>query len=128
MQRTELVELGNRILMAREEKKMSQEQLSAAVGCSQSALSNYEKGKRRIYLSQLEKIAEALERPLDYFLDNLEQQSVDHMPAAPDGQSHPPISPLIMQIINHIYLLDSEQDINDLDQYIRFLLWKKNQP
>lgn len=37
-------------------------------GAVQFALSNYEKGKRRIYLSQLEKLAEVLEKPFEYFL------------------------------------------------------------
>ncbi len=49
--------IGKRLQMAREDAGYSQEQLAALIGCSQSTLSNYEKGKRRIYLAQLEKIA-----------------------------------------------------------------------
>jgi len=126
VQLTELGELGKRILTAREEKKMNQEQLAGAIGCSQSALSNYEKGKRQIYLSQLEKIAETLEKPLNYFLENLDQQSDKAEPAANENDVfYQPVSASIQQIISNIFLLDNEA-IEDLDQYIKFLLWKKN--
>ena len=119
-------ELGKRILTAREEKKMNQEQLASAIGCSQSALSNYEKGKRQIYLSQLEKIAETLEKPLNYFLENLDQQSDKAEPVTNENALfYQPISASIQQIISNIFLLDNEA-IEDLDQYIKFLLWKKN--
>lgn len=60
--------IGKQIQLAREEAGYSQEQLAAKIGCSQSTLSNYEKGKRRIYLAQLEKIAEVLGRPVEFFL------------------------------------------------------------
>ena len=62
-------EIGSKIQQAREAKGYSQKQLARQVGCSQSALSNYEKGKRRLYLSQLEAIAEALNMPIDYFME-----------------------------------------------------------
>lgn len=64
--------IGKQLQLAREEAGWSQEQMAARIGCSQSALSNYEKGKRRIYLAQLEKIAEILNRPLEYFLQSAE--------------------------------------------------------
>ncbi len=57
--------------MAREEAGLSQEQLAARIGCSQSTLSNYEKGRRRLYLAQLEKIAEVLNKPIEYFMQPL---------------------------------------------------------
>lgn len=60
--------IGRQLQLAREEAGLSQEQLAVKIGCSQSTLSNYEKGKRRIYLAQLEKIAEVLQRPIDYFM------------------------------------------------------------
>jgi transcriptional regulator with XRE-family HTH domain len=108
-------ELGHRIQTAREEKRMSQEQLAGAIGCSQSALSNYEKGKRRIYLSQLEKLSEVLEKPLDYFVEGFtENRPV--MVAAKDNH--------ILKIINELYLL-SELEISQIDDYIQYLKWKK---
>lgn len=60
--------IGRQIQLAREQAGYNQEQLAAKIGCSQSTLSNYEKGKRRVYLAQLQKIAEVLHKPVDYFL------------------------------------------------------------
>jgi transcriptional regulator with XRE-family HTH domain len=64
--------LGKRIQHAREEAGLSQEQLAAILGCSQPTLSNYEKGKSRIYLTQLQKVSEILNRPVQYFLEAME--------------------------------------------------------
>lgn len=72
--------IGRQLQLAREEAGLSQEQLAARVGCSQSTLSNYEKGKRRIYLAQLEKIAEVLQKPIDHFM-----QPVQERPDAVEG-------------------------------------------
>ncbi|WP_051273640.1 helix-turn-helix domain-containing protein [Desulfotruncus alcoholivorax] len=65
--------IGRQLQLAREQAGYSQEQLAAKIGCSQSTLSNYEKGRRRIYLAQLEKIAEILNKPVQFFL-----QPIDH--------------------------------------------------
>lgn len=69
--------IGKRLQLAREEAGLSQEQLAAKLGCSQSTLSNYEKGRRRLYLAQLEKIAEELQKPIDYFMQPLAEDSPD---------------------------------------------------
>lgn len=60
--------IGRQLQLAREQAGYSQEQLAAKIGCSQSTLSNYEKGKRRIYLAQLENIAGLLNKPIEFFL------------------------------------------------------------
>lgn len=60
-------ETGKRIHKAREEAGLSQEELASLLGYTQSALSNYELGKRRLYLSNLEKIARVLNKPLTCF-------------------------------------------------------------
>jgi transcriptional regulator with XRE-family HTH domain len=62
-------EIGKRIQQAREEDGITQEELAARLGCTQSALSNYELGKRRLYLNLLTQIAQVLNRPLEYFMD-----------------------------------------------------------
>ena len=62
-------EIGKRIQQAREEDGITQEELAARLGCTQSALSNYELGKRRLYLNLLTQIARVLNRPLEYFMD-----------------------------------------------------------
>lgn len=67
--------IGRQLQLAREQAGWSQEQMAAKIGCSQSTLSNYEKGKRRIYLAQLEKISEALNLPVEFFLRPAEYMS-----------------------------------------------------
>jgi transcriptional regulator with XRE-family HTH domain len=61
--------IGIRIQQAREERSMTQQELAARLGCTQAAVSNYELGKRRLYLANLERIASALEKPLHYFTE-----------------------------------------------------------
>jgi len=58
------------IQKAREEADLSQEELSSRLGYTQAALSNYELGKRRLYLANIEQIAKELNKPLSYFMDD----------------------------------------------------------
>jgi transcriptional regulator with XRE-family HTH domain len=62
--------IGQRISKAREEAGLSQEELASRLGYTQAALSNYELGKRRLYLASIEQIAKELNKPLSYFLDD----------------------------------------------------------
>lgn len=61
--------IGERIQQAREELGITQQELAARLGCTQAALSNYELGKRRLYLTNLEKIASVLRKPMSYFTE-----------------------------------------------------------
>jgi transcriptional regulator with XRE-family HTH domain len=61
--------IGIRIQQARDELGITQQELAARLGCTQAALSNYELGKRRLYLANLERIAAALAKPLSYFTE-----------------------------------------------------------
>ncbi len=61
-------EIGYRIQIAREEYGINQKELAEKLGISQSSLSNYEKGKRRLYLVDLQNIAQALGKSTEYFL------------------------------------------------------------
>lgn len=110
-------DLGQKIQLIREEKKISQEQLAQAIGCSQSALSNYEKGKRRIYLSQLEKLSEVLQKPLSYFVEGFEEEK-------PEPQPDNVMDNLRLKIINDTYSL-SESEIDEVDKFIQYLKWKR---
>lgn len=109
-------DIGRKIQMAREEKSMSQEQLARLLGCSQSALSNYEKGKRRLYLSQLERLAEILNKPLEFFVESL-SNSHDPEPANHEKK--------VISLVNLIYRL-GEEEIDDVMNYICYLEWKKS--
>jgi transcriptional regulator with XRE-family HTH domain len=62
--------IGKMIQKAREEADLSQEELSSRLGYTQAALSNYELGKRRLYLANIEQIAKELNKPLSYFMDD----------------------------------------------------------
>lgn len=110
-------DIGRKIQMARDEKGMSQEQLAKALGCSQSALSNYEKGKRRLYLSQLEKLAEILNKPLEYFVENLN--------STPEPGTMINRSEQFVNLIQQLYNL-SDEEILDVMNYISYLEWKKS--
>ncbi|HBV98655.1 MAG TPA: hypothetical protein DEF36_16680 [Desulfotomaculum sp.] len=74
--------IGRQLQLAREQAGWSQEQMAAKIGCSQSTLSNYEKGKRRIYLAQLEKISEILNQPVEFFL-----RPAEYMPSPPNERA-----------------------------------------
>ena len=63
-------DIGKKIQKAREEAGLSQEEMASRLGYTQAALSNYELGKRRLYLANIEQIAVLLNKPLSYFLDD----------------------------------------------------------
>jgi len=61
--------IGKKLQKAREEAGMSQEELAKKLGYTQASLSNYELGKRRLYLSDLKRISQILSKPITYFLE-----------------------------------------------------------
>ncbi len=62
------LKVGERIREVRKAKRIRQKVLARMVGISPGALTNFEKGRRRISLDWLHKIAEALDTPVAYFL------------------------------------------------------------
>ena len=62
--------IGIRIQEARQELGLTQQELATRLGLTQAALSNYELGKRRLYLTNLEQIASILGKPLSYFTES----------------------------------------------------------
>jgi len=109
-------EIGIKIQQAREEKGLSQEQLARLMGCSQSALSNYEKGKRRLYLPQLEQLAEVLSKPIDYFMESKSSENIIPVGDGDDTE--------ILRLLNEIYTLSSEER-QRVSEYIRFMQWQR---
>lgn len=69
--------IGRKLQKAREEAGLSQEELANKVGCKQASLSNYELGKRRLYLADLQRIGQILGKPIVYFLEESEMDSVN---------------------------------------------------
>lgn len=71
--------LGEKIRLARNMLGLSQEDLAARIGKDQKAVSKYELGQRRLFASDLPKLAHALEIPIWYFFeDALSSSEVDN--------------------------------------------------
>ncbi len=68
-------EIGRKLQKAREEASLSQNELAQKIGCTQASLSNYELGKRRLYLADLQRIGEILGKPVSYFLEDSEEET-----------------------------------------------------
>ena len=71
----ELTSVGERIRDVRKAKRIRQKVLARMVGISPGALTNFEKGRRRISLDWLHRIAEALDTPVAYFLPDEAEKS-----------------------------------------------------
>ena len=72
--REQIVELRQRIVgallrKARTDKSVSQKDLAATLGISPRRMTEYEFGQRPIPLSQLQTMADALDVPMNYFID-----------------------------------------------------------
>ena len=80
-------QIGKKIQKAREEAGLSQDELASMIGITQSALSNYELGKRRLYLANLQEIARRLNRPLSCFLGLEEVEVGDEKAAGEDSDA-----------------------------------------
>ena len=64
------LKIGQRIKAARQEKKMSQEELGAQIGCSNNHVSHVEVGQTKISLPMLLKVSRVLDKDFDYFLSD----------------------------------------------------------
>lgn len=62
--------VGQRIRELRKKSRVRQKKLAQTMGISPGALTNFEKGRRRVSLDWLKKISEALDTPMAYFLDD----------------------------------------------------------
>ena len=113
-------EIGYRIQIAREEAGYNQKELSEILGISQASLSNYEKGKRRVYYPQLQEIADALGRPLDYFMQPIEWEARNTSFNYEDEFGE------VMQLLNELKDL-SRLDRKDVFDYIKLLKSKRKE-
>ncbi len=74
------LELGQRIRQARDNIGMSQRDFSDAVGKDQTAISEYETGKRKIYAVELSQFAHVLQVPVSYFYEgSIQLNDLDHV-------------------------------------------------
>ncbi|MFY9119390.1 MAG: helix-turn-helix transcriptional regulator [Syntrophomonadaceae bacterium] len=113
-------EIGYRIQIAREEAGYNQKELAEKLGISQASLSNYEKGKRRVYYPQLQKIADILGHPIEYFLQpiGLDARNANHNNH--DGFEE------IMQLLIELKDLPREDRKSVID-YIKWLKSKRKE-
>ncbi len=107
-------DIGKKIQKAREEAGLSQEELASRLGYTQAALSNYELGKRRLYLANIEQIARELNKPLSYFL---EESAI----SANVEKGEPP-DEIISEIINLLSELPTEEKKNLLE----YIQWRRD--
>jgi transcriptional regulator with XRE-family HTH domain len=68
--------IGLKIQEARQGLGLTQQELASRLGVTQAALSNYELGKRRLYLANLEQIADILGKPMSYFLESPDEEGI----------------------------------------------------
>jgi transcriptional regulator with XRE-family HTH domain len=107
-------DIGKKIQKAREEAGLSQDEMATRLGVTQAALSNYELGKRRLYLANIEQIAVLLNKPLSYFLDE----------PAPEGQADKRLK--AGETAAEIMALLAEMPEEE-KRYLRdFLLWRRD--
>lgn len=69
------MKVGERIREVRKSKRIRQKVLARMVGISPGALTNFEKGRRRISLDWLQRIADALDTPMSYFLPDEKERA-----------------------------------------------------
>lgn len=106
--------IGKKIQKAREEAGLSQEEMASRLGYTQAALSNYELGKRRLYLANIERIARELDKPLSYFLAD--------SPLRGDEEQNEPPDEIISEIIHLLSELPAEEKNNILE----FIRWRRD--
>ena len=107
-------DIGRKIQKAREEAGLSQEELASRLGYTQAALSNYELGKRRLYLANIEQIARELNKPLSYFLDE------STIPANVEKGEQPD------ETISEILKLLSELPPEERQYLLEYIKWRRD--
>jgi repressor LexA len=65
--------IGGKIRKAREEMGFSQHDLGAALGLTATAINYYEKGKRKVSIEEIYRLAGVLKKPIQYFLPGEER-------------------------------------------------------
>lgn len=110
-------EIGRKLQRAREEIGLSQEELAKKLGCTQASLSNYELGKRRLYLADLQRIGQLLGKPVTYFLEESEEDQ-----PVPQDMERILKEQYVEEILLAIRALKPAQRKSVLD----YILWQKS--
>lgn len=112
-------QIGRKLQKAREEMGLSQEELARRLGYTQPSLSNYELGKRRLYLADLEKICIILQKPIAYFLEDQELNNEQEASIADMMKE---------QYLREILLDARELDPAQRKSVLDFIQWQKSLP
>lgn len=107
--------MGKRIQQAREQAGLSQAELAARLRCTQSALSNYELGKRRLHLTNLEQIAHILKKSLGYFVEH-----------STDSYSEDQALLLEDPRLRDILIQAAELPAQDKERVLEYVKWRKS--
>jgi transcriptional regulator with XRE-family HTH domain len=111
--------IGKKLQEAREEAGLSQEELARKIGCTQASLSNYELGKRRLYLADLQRIGQLLGKQITYFLDESPGQESAH----PDEL----LNILEEQYLREILLAAKELKSSQRKSVLDYIQWQKDE-
>ena len=98
---------------------MTQAELSRRLGITQAALSNYELGKRRIYLHQIEKIARVFAKDLSFFFPESTQETDAPNAVAPDAPRRTAVARLAARLEG----FDAE-NLKKISEYMDYLEWR----
>lgn len=112
-------DIGKKVQKAREEKGLKQHEFSKMLGISQSTLSNYELGKRKIPIYHIENIANNLGKPIEYFFKDT------NIVTYVNNNKNIEIDETLLKLIDKMKNLDY-YSIELLNKYIDFLIWDKN--
>lgn len=74
------VYIGSKIKEFRDKADFTQESLAGAIGVSRASIANYESGKQSIYISDLYKIADALNIEIKELLPPLQEIKTKSLP------------------------------------------------
>ena len=111
--------IGKKLQEAREEAGLSQEELAKKIGCTQASLSNYELGKRRLYLADLQRIGLLLGKQVTYFLDESYE---------PDSFTLDEIQQIIKEQYLHEILLAAKQlKASQRKSVLDYIRWQQDQ-
>jgi len=96
------LKVGERIRDVRRAKRIRQNVLARMVGISPGALTNFEKGRRRISLDWLQRVSEALDTPMAYFMPDEKQKA-----------KTPPGDPRERRLLNAWRLMENNEPLRD---------------
>ncbi len=111
-------EIGKKIQSAREEKGMTQADLAEGLGISQAALSNYELGKRRLYLGQIQEVARLLGKSVNYFI--AQEKWFEAESHGPRDERERLLGSLLDRAANL-----SDDHLRNLEDFLEYLEWRQ---